>query len=308
MANYLPFNSILDGEGNPDRAVKAEDWAWYFSTFIGNGVFPNPSDGLQVFADTGMSVYVADGFGFINGYAFRNPSDYSVTIPTADGSLGRIDRIVLRWSLTNRLIEIALLTGTVAATPVAPELTRNSDTYELALADISVGAGVTQITQSMITDRRGDDDICGIVVGLVDQIDWETLVAQLNAFMTEYSARIVSDYADYTNQIETFESEFENSANTWLGGQQAAFEAWVETIRDILDEAAAGHLQNEIDEINQNLAIDEDYDYETFGTVKDFMDMITLNDYWAPIADENEVFIVDDDGYYIAGNWSYEVA
>ena len=49
MANCLPFNAVYDGE-NYDRAYKAEDWAWYFATFIANGIFPKPSDGLQVIA------------------------------------------------------------------------------------------------------------------------------------------------------------------------------------------------------------------------------------------------------------------
>jgi prefoldin subunit 5 len=38
-----------------------------------------------------------------------------------------------------------------------------------------------------------------------------------------------------------------------MGNEQLSFEAWVETIRDILDEEAAGHLQNEIDELNSTV-------------------------------------------------------
>ena len=42
MANSLPFNAVaVDGEY--DRVYKAEDWAWYFATFIANGIFPKPS-------------------------------------------------------------------------------------------------------------------------------------------------------------------------------------------------------------------------------------------------------------------------
>ena len=38
MANSLPFNAVaVDGEY--DRVYKAEDWAWYFATFIANGNF-----------------------------------------------------------------------------------------------------------------------------------------------------------------------------------------------------------------------------------------------------------------------------
>ena len=74
MANSLPFNAVaVDGEY--DRVYKAEDWAWYFATFIANGIFPKPSDGLQVVAYSGMEIRVNAGYAFINGYAFRNPGN-----------------------------------------------------------------------------------------------------------------------------------------------------------------------------------------------------------------------------------------
>lgn len=242
MANYLPFNSI-----DHDRVYKAEDWAWYFSTFIGNGVFPKPTNGLMVMADGAMNVAVKAGYGFINGYAFRNQDDHVITIATGDGSLGRIDRIVLRWDLTNRQMVLDCKQGTPSADPQPVALTRTADTYELALADISVTRGMTTISQANITDRRTNTDLCGIVEGTVSQIDWATLTAQLNAFMSEYTEQIAADYAAYVDDIETFEGQFETDANAWMSEEQAEFEAWVETIRNIIDETVAGHLQNEID-------------------------------------------------------------
>lgn len=242
MANALPFNSI-----DHDRVYKAEDWAWYFSTFIGNGVFPKPTNGLMVMANGAMDVAVKAGFGFINGYAFRNQDDHVITISISDGSLGRIDRVVLRWDLTNRQMVLDVLQGTPSADPQPVALTRTADTYELALADISVTKGMTTISQSNITDRRTNTDLCGIVEGTVSQIDWATLTAQLNAFMSEYTERIAADYAAYVDDIETFEGQFKTDANAWMSKEQAEFEAWVETIRNIIDETVAGHLQNEID-------------------------------------------------------------
>ena len=98
MANSLPFNAVaVDGEY--DRVYKAEDWAWYFATFIANGIFPKPSDGLQVVAYSGMEIRVNAGYAFINGYAFRNPATLSVTLDTAEGALNRVDRVVVRWDL-----------------------------------------------------------------------------------------------------------------------------------------------------------------------------------------------------------------
>lgn len=84
MANSLPFNAVaVDGEY--DRVYKAEDWAWYFATFIANGIFPKPSDGLQVVAYSGMEIRVNAGYAFINGYAFRNPATLSVTLDAKTG-------------------------------------------------------------------------------------------------------------------------------------------------------------------------------------------------------------------------------
>ena len=57
------FNSV-----SGDRRYKAEEWAAYFASFIGNGVFPLPSFGLQVVADSGMNVVLHPGKAWINGY------------------------------------------------------------------------------------------------------------------------------------------------------------------------------------------------------------------------------------------------
>ena len=265
MANYLPFNSI-----DHDRVYKAEDWAWYFATFIGNGVFPKPTDGLMVQAHSGMTVAVEPGFGFINGYAFRNPSEYLITVPNADGTLGRIDRIVLRWDLTNREMVLDCKQGTPSSDPTAPALVRTADIYELALADISVLRGLTTISQANITDRRTNTDLCGIVEGTVSQIDWATLTAQLNAFMSEYTEQIAADYAAYVDDIETFEGQFETDANAWMSEEQAEFEAWVETIRNILDETVAGHLQNEIEILQAQVGVPDEYDPDHIYQPGDF--------------------------------------
>ena len=57
------FNSV-----SGDRKYKAEDWAQYFASLIGNGVFPQPSTGLQVVAGESMDVTVHAGNAWINGY------------------------------------------------------------------------------------------------------------------------------------------------------------------------------------------------------------------------------------------------
>ena len=92
------FNSV-----SHDRTYKAEDWAEYFASFIGNGVFPVPSTGLQVVANDGMKLNVKTGKAWINGYFYFNTGNLAVELDTADGQLNRIDRVVVRWDLTNRV-------------------------------------------------------------------------------------------------------------------------------------------------------------------------------------------------------------
>lgn len=105
MANSLPFNAVaVDGEY--DRVYKAEDWAWYFATFIANGIFPKPSDGLQVVAYSGMEIRVNAGYAFINGYAFRNPATLSVTLDTAEGALNRVP-----FSVQVDILDLNIRTG-----------------------------------------------------------------------------------------------------------------------------------------------------------------------------------------------------
>lgn len=249
MANSLPFNSV-----NKDRAIKAEDWAWYFATFIGNGVFPKPETGLQVQVSSAMNIKVAAGYGFINGYAFRNVQDYNLTIETADGTLGRYDRVILRWDLAAREVYIAVLKGNASANPQPTAIKRTTEIYDLVLADVYIAKGVTSIATADITDRRFNTDLCGIVKGVVDQIDASVITAQFDNFFTSYKAQVLTEYSNYLSSIATKEqaadtalNEFTSSLTTFEEEAESDFTAWVQSIKSILDDAVAGNLQNEIE-------------------------------------------------------------
>lgn len=298
--NYMPFNSV-----DHDRVYKAEDWAWYFSTFISNGVFPSPSDGLQVMADDAMNVKVLPGFGFINGYAFRNQSDFTLTIGTADGALSRIDRVVLRWDLVNRMMSIEVLQGTASKDPVAPELTRTADIWELALADVSVAKGVTTITQAMITDDRFNSSLCGICAGVITQIDASVLTKQFNDFFDTYQKTILSDYDKYTQNIESYEqawkdaltewrSSEESEQSTWQSTQWQAFNDWLQSVKDALGTEAAATLAATATAHEERLNLLE---Y-----------MNRFNDYFCPVLDDDLCPILDDDGMALIGDWKYKYA
>lgn len=240
------FNSV-----SHDRTYRAEDWAEYFASFIGNGVFPVPSTGLQVVVDNGMNLLLKAGKAWINGYFYNNTSDLTITIGTADGQLNRIDRIVVRWDLTNRIISAEVKSSAYSASPTAPALQRDADIYELALADVYVGAGVTAITQSNITDRRLNTSLCGVVAAVVEQIDTEAFNAQLQAWFAEYQSLSAAEYntlVSYMNSLKlqgnTQYDAFEQHMADFEAQAAAEFNSWFNGLQDVLDENAAANLMN----------------------------------------------------------------
>lgn len=220
------FNSV-----SHDRTYKAEDWAEYFASFIGNGVFPVPSTGLQVVANDGMKLNVKTGKAWINGYFYFNTGDLAVELDTADGQLNRIDRVVVRWDLTNRVISVKVKSSSFSASPTAPALQRDADIYELALADIYVGAGVTAITQSKITDQRLNTSLCGVVAAVVQQIDTAAFNAQLQAWFAEYQSLSAADFNAWFNGLQNV---LDDNAATNLLNITNALDARVDMLEAVL--------------------------------------------------------------------------
>jgi hypothetical protein len=182
------FNALLN-EGTYDRTYSAEDVTSYLDLLVGNGVFPNPSTMLQVRAATGMNVIVGAGAGWIDGHKMVNTADLTLTLDASDVLLNRIDLIIFYVDYTTRDMGISIKKGTLSATPVAPTLTRTSSRYEMCLAKIAVNKQVSAITAAMITDTRGNSNLCGFVQGLVQQADTTTLFESWqNGFETWFNA------------------------------------------------------------------------------------------------------------------------
>jgi hypothetical protein len=153
-----------------DRLYNAADFAAYFGGLVSNGIFDAQSGNLQVTPHTGMTVSVAAGSAWTHGYRYENTEPLTLPVATANGTHPRVDRVVLRLSMLERSITLAVLTGTAASSPSAPVLTRNSDVYELGIADISIGAAVLSIAAWDITDTRLDTALCGTVNSLVEAV------------------------------------------------------------------------------------------------------------------------------------------
>ena len=240
------FNSV-----SHDRTYKAEDWAEYFASFIGNGIFPVPSTGLQVVAGRGMNVTVRAGKAWINGYFYQNTGDLTVQLATADGQLNRIDRIVVQWNLTNRTITTKVKSSGFSASPSAPAVQRDADIFELVLADVFVAAGVTAITQSRITDQRLNTSLCGVVAAVVDQIDTAAFNAQLQAWFAEYESLSEEQYNSLASYMASLKLQgnvqydaFEQHMADFETQAEADFNTWFDGLQAVLDENAVTNLTN----------------------------------------------------------------
>lgn len=209
------FDAVDLGGGNYDREYSADVFAHYFSLLVKNGVFPDPSTGMQVKASTNpdMHVTVQPGSGWINGYYITVPDDAPevLTVPTANPSLSRIDSVIMGLNYVEREIQLYIKSGAVSASPSAVSLQRDNDLYEMELAQITVAAGVASISQANITDMRQNTSRCGIVKGTIDQIDTTDLFAQYNdAFQTWFAdiqVQLSGDVAtNLQNQINTLKT------------------------------------------------------------------------------------------------------
>lgn len=171
------FNSI-----NGDRVYNADQISYYFEGLISSGVIANPSTSLQVTADgADMTVQVQPGRAFINSRWLKVAATGTLTLSAADGLLNRIDAVIMKYSVFDRVITIEVKEGTAATSPTAPVMSRNEAVVEYCLATVYIAAGATKITQANITDTRPNSSVCGFVTNLVNNIDVTALYAQWEA-------------------------------------------------------------------------------------------------------------------------------
>lgn len=178
----LPLQSHFDSDPNGDRAVSDSDVREVFKSIWGNGVTTVKADGsdMQVQAVGGMKVKVMPGGCVIEGALGRNTREETINIAQAHPSLKRIDRIVVRLDLSDSVRNMLIYKkdGTPSTTPIAPNLVQQPNYFEIALGDIYVGAGVSEITAAAILDQRPDRELCGFV---------------LPAFPTNFSLEAITD-------------------------------------------------------------------------------------------------------------------
>ena len=204
-----------------DRNYDSADFRNYFKQFISNGVFGTPTNQLKVIPGTGLSVIVTPGWAMINGAYYHNDSNKVITIPANSQSSARIDSIRLRYSESSRTIEALGFTGDTT-------LIRGDTVYDLEIAEVTVNPGVVEISASYITDKRTDENVCGLVTGVLS---------------VETTADLFAQY-------------------------QAQFEEWFDSVKDQVTGDLAIRLQLEFEEIEagfeQDQQLIEDYVYNDY--------------------------------------------
>lgn len=190
-----------------------------------SGVFSSAEDDFPVTAAGGLTVTVGAGRGWVHpsrfsGYSITKRESDTLTMPLADPSLPRIDRIVMRYDAGARAASLQVLQGTASSTPTAPAISRTELIYDLCLAEITRPAGSTSITTGQIIDTRLDEALCGIVRDSVTGIPTDELLAaakeRINALEEKAtsSAAAAKDSAEAAKSSETKSAASEKNAKT----------------------------------------------------------------------------------------------
>lgn len=253
------YNSV-----NHDRRYNALQMSSIFDGIIRDGIFMSIGTAMVVKAASGMTVNVGEGRAWFDHTWTLNDSELPVKLEASELILNRIDTIVLDVDHRDsvRANSVIAIKGTPASNPVAPKLIRSTDHNQYPLCNIYVKAGVTEITQSNITNLVGTGS-CPFITGILESIDIEDLVSQWEAQWNEfYSAQTLDmqltadkwkkQWNDwYTVQTAVATADMEK----WMSDRQADFNYWWSQMQAVLDGDVATNLAQRVLKLEENFGI-----------------------------------------------------
>ena len=162
----IPFdaNEIILPDGSPgyDNVLYSADFANWMRTYFKNGVLVAGgaliSTELEVTQVDGTHVQVNTGNIVVNGRTSFIESPIQLEITKGGSGTQLLSRIVVELNLSMNCFRLLVLEGGLADSPVAPELTRTEEIYQMSLA--TVQSDISGIVS--ITDDRSTESLCGI--------------------------------------------------------------------------------------------------------------------------------------------------
>lgn len=180
----------------------AEDAETYLSTRISGIYAADDCFDLSITAD--RTVTIGPGLAWVRNTRFAgksicNREVLELTIPMADSSKPRTDRIVLRYDKAENKSELAVKTGTPGSAAAAPDVVQTELVYELGLYTVSVAAGSTVIKAADVTDTRLNEQVCGLMRDGVTGLPTAQIARQADALLDAIKAeyRGVKDGSGY---------------------------------------------------------------------------------------------------------------
>lgn len=174
----------------------AEDAQLWFATRT-SGVYAG--EHLPVSTSGNMEVTLGAGIAWLNygtfaGIVYGNTENKTLTVEMSDAQHDRIDRVCIRLEILNNRCFAYVKKGNPAVRPVEPVLQRDNVAYEISVAKIYVGAGVTDISAGNITDERMDATVCGLMRDGVTGIDTSMLTVQASNLIEELKNNLQAVY------------------------------------------------------------------------------------------------------------------
>ena len=180
----------------------AEDAETYLSTRISGIYAADDCFDLSITAD--RTVTIGPGLAWVRNTRFAgksicNREVLELTIPMADSSKPRTDRIVLRYDKAENKSELVVKTGTPGSAAAAPDVVQTELVYELGLYTVLVAAGSTVVKVADVTDTRLNEQVCGLMRDGVTGLPTAQIARQADALLDAIKAeyRGVKDGSGY---------------------------------------------------------------------------------------------------------------
>lgn len=135
-----------------------EEFAQYFKALYRDGVSIDVDGNLEFGVTAGNGQVILDeGQAIVKSYMCQNTSAYALVVDP-ESTMNRRDRVVIRLDIPNKTIMPVIKKGTAASSPVPPELQRDTNIWEISLAQLNVSSsGISVI------DERPNVTLCGAV-------------------------------------------------------------------------------------------------------------------------------------------------